>query len=384
MFCHGIRQLQFNDSRKMSTIAEGSSNGHDAADEVQPEDSASQVPSSTSSSRRLQLSAKRAALEAEAAFAEQRAAIELEELRCRQNKEALETQVRLASIRAEEEVLATAEGFTVVNVENGGGQAVCGSEVILNPRAAEFRSRSQAVPVNTEPRHDSAALQQLVEQGQTQQRQLLDAIQLPAAQLPTFDGDPLKYYMFIRLFEANVERSTVDSGSRLARLIQYCTGKAKQVIAGCTAMNPDEGYTQARALLKRRFGNDYTICEAWIDKVTVGQGLKTADRQGLQSLSDDLSNCRDTLSAMGCLAEVNNHKTLVKVISRLPVYLQHRWRKEVCAIRRQSGGNPRFEDVVRFVKDAAEEANDPVYGNITEAVSIRQKAEAGRLDRKYP
>ena len=173
------------------------------------------------------------------------------------------------------------------------------TEVTLNPHAAEFRSRRN---------NDYDALHQLVQQGQDQQRQLLDAIQLPAAQLQTLDGDPLKYYLFMRLFEANVERSTVDSGSRLARLIQYCTSKAKNVISGCLAMDPKQGYAQAKALLKSRFGNNYTISEAWIDKVTLGPCLKATDREDLQNMSDDLANCQYTLNAMNCMAEVNNQK----------------------------------------------------------------------------
>ena len=341
----------------------------------------SQVASSTT--RRLQLSAKRAALEAEAAFAMEREALEIEEIRCRHRREALEAKVRLSAVRAEENILAKADsllesgkdvyqspGVVETSAAHPNIEIVCDDEVTLNPLAAEFRSKQQLGPVNS-----YGALQKLVEQGQHQQRQLLDAIQLPVAQLPTFDGNPLNYYLFMRLFEANVERSTVDSGSRLARLIQYCTGKAKHVIAGCSAMEPAAGYIEAKALLKSRFGNDYTISEAWIDKVTLGPCLKASDREDLQDLSDDLCNCHHTLTAMGCMAEVDNQKTLVKVIARLPPYLQHRWRRDVVAIRRQKSANPNFGDVVKFVKEAAQEANDPTYGNVTLDLPVRQRVD---------
>ena len=248
------------------------------------------------------------------------------------------------------------------------------TEVTLNPHAAEFRSRRN---------NDYDALHQLVQQGQDQQRQLLDAIQLPAAQLQTLDGDPLKYYLFMRLFEANVERSTVDSGSRLTRLIQYCTGKAKNVISGCLAMDPKQGYAQAKALLKSRFGNDYTISEAWIDKVMLGPCLKATDREGLQNMSDDLANCQYTLNAMNCMAEVNNQKTLVKIITRLPSYLQHRWRRDVAVMRRQKAVNPKFEDIVKFVTEAAQEANDPTYGNVTVEPPVKLKADGNKLNRGH-
>jgi len=114
------------------------------------------------------------------------------------------------------------------------------------------------------------------------------------------------------LFEANVERDTVDS--RLARLMQYCTGKARQVIAGCAIMTPDEGYTRVKMLLKTRFGDEYTISEAWIDKITNGPSLKPVETEALQNLADDLANCYDTLKALGCLVEVSNQKMLARII----------------------------------------------------------------------
>ena len=83
--------------------------------------------------------------------------------------------------------------------------------------------------------------------------------------------------------------------------------------------------------------------------------------------SDDLSCCYETLSAMGYEAEINNQSTLLKIIGRLPAYLQIRWRKEVRTIRERSLRNPNISDVVYFVKEAAYEVNDPVYGMITGA-----------------
>jgi len=89
-----------------------------------------------------------------------------------------------------------------------------------------------------------------------------------------FDGNPLQYWSFIRSFENSVERMCDDDGSRLTRLLQYCVGKARKVIHCCTVMPPSEGYKHARKLLKERFGNEYRISEAWIDKVTNGQQIK--------------------------------------------------------------------------------------------------------------
>src|SRR5258706_115265 len=47
--------------------------------------------------------------------------------------------------------------------------------------------------------------------------------------------------------------------------------------------------------------------------------------------------------------------------------MQIGWRKEVSEIRDRKERNPNIADVVSFVKKAASEVNDPVYGTITGA-----------------
>ena len=287
--CLQFNDIEFTRHRKIGDMATD-----DAAVDVTvgPEDSASQVASSTS--RRVTLSARRAALEAEAAFAEQQYALELEELQLKRKREALSRMVRLASLQVDEdEVLASTEDQTqtVVSVDNGDVRQTAmsdkDSEVVLNPRVQPWLPSRQ-------PIDNVSSLQQLAIQGQQQQRYLLDAIQLPSVQIPQFDGNPLQYYSFVRLFESTVERDTVDNSSRLARLMQYSTGKARHVISGCTTMDPDVGYLRAKTLLKQRFGDEYTISEAWINKVTSGLRLKPTDGELLQNLADDLCNCFDT------------------------------------------------------------------------------------------
>ena len=64
-------------------------------------------------------------------------------------------------------------------------------------------------------------------------RKLATATLLPKSELMKFDGDPLKYFAFIKSFDNNVEKDICDSSRQLHLLIQYCTGKAKNVIESC-------------------------------------------------------------------------------------------------------------------------------------------------------
>jgi hypothetical protein len=206
---------------------------------------------------------------------------------------------------------------------------------------------------------------------------LINSIQMPRVEMMTFDGDPLKYWEFARAFENCVEREMVDENSKLTRLLHYCSGKAKKVIQCCLVMKPSEGFTRAKHLLKERFGDDYTISEAWIQKVTTGAEVKPSDKLGLMEFSDDLQSCKETLQAMDRLCEISGQSTLVNIIGRLPIYLQDRWRKSAYEIRKKSGRSPKIGDVVNFVRVSAEEANDPVFGRPNKVDSPKDKATTG-------
>jgi hypothetical protein len=201
----------------------------------------------------------------------------------------------------------------------------------------------------------------------------MELLQLPKVEVVAYDGNPLKYWTFIRSFENNIERASVDNAARLMRLMQYCTGKARQVIQGCCAMEPNEGYIKAKKLLKERFGNDYLITEIWVKKVTGGGALKAADHERLLDYSDELNNCVMTLKAMRKLSEINNQTNLLKIAEKLPVHLQNRWRKEARDIRMKKQEAPSIEDLAGFITRAAEEANDPVFGQAAE-VRVDYKA----------
>ena len=75
-----------------------------------------------------------------------------------------------------------------------------------------------------------------------QKAQLIGVLRAPQANLPQFDGDPMKYFPFIGSFEDNVEKTLIDNSSRLACLVQLCTWDAARVIEFCNLMPPDLEY----------------------------------------------------------------------------------------------------------------------------------------------
>ena len=180
------------------------------------------------------------------------------------------------------------------------------------------------------------------------------------------------YFPFIRAFEENVEKLLDDEGSKLARLMQLCTGKAARALQCCSMLPPAQGYRKARQILKARFGDPFMITEVWVDKLTEG-GPCTS----LQEYADDLQNCYECLTALGAASELQSQSSLVALVrNKLPPSLQNRWRDVAYKLKEKEGRRPELRDVVKFTGRAAAMAADPVYG----AVGTRP----GRPDRNPP
>ena len=202
-----------------------------------------------------------------------------------------------------------------------------------------------------------------------QQAQLIRVLQAPRVNLPTFSGDPLQYFPFIRAFEENVERTLADNSSRLARLTQLCTGDAARAISCCAVLHPDQGYLKARALLKERFGGEFTVTESWVRKLLDG-----GPRNDLCGYADDLRNCFESLKALGATGELQSQRSLVMLTRKLPSYLQNRWMDLVYDMKTLQGRRPSLRDIVHFVERAAAVVADPVYGTDNQLPSKPEKS----------
>ena len=211
-------------------------------------------------------------------------------------------------------------------------------------------------------------------------KKLTIAALLPKSELSVFDGNPLKYFLFIRSFENNVEKDTCDFSRRLQLLVQFCSGKARRAIEGCILLEPQEGYMKAKQILAERFGDAYTVSNSWLKKVSCGLVIKPGDRESLQELADDLENCEMTLKAAGRITQLNNEDRLVKILERCPNFVKSRWQSRVQEIR-SSLREPTVEDVRRLIRMISKEKNDPVFGAIMDNVNREQSSRNDKIRR---
>ena len=196
---------------------------------------------------------------------------------------------------------------------------------------------------------------------------------LPHAEVQTFDGDPVNYCNFICSFENLIEAKMKNSSTRLYYLVQYTFGDVQELTWSCLSMQPEEGYQEARRLLKARYGQNHKIVTTYVSQVTNGPPIRHKGGQALQKFSVFLTSCKNTLQEIDCLNKVENPDSLQRVIERLPFQLRQRWHDVADDITSNKQREITFEDIARFLESKARALNNPIFGNVTSDLKSKGK-----------
>ena len=188
---------------------------------------------------------------------------------------------------------------------------------------------------------------------------VVSSINLNNVDIPTFNGNPLKYHQFIRSFDLNIDAMCLDDNLKLTRLVHYCSGSAKASIEGCMLLGTT-GYCEARKILQSRFGNPNMISERIVSNLRDGKQARSHEE--LLSLADEVKNAKLILGELNMLHEVSSQSVMLTIIRRTPKYVQNNWGKRGLKIKKNSGAYPKFDDLVDFITDVAQNAADPVFG----------------------
>jgi hypothetical protein len=199
----------------------------------------------------------------------------------------------------------------------------------------------------------------------------MNLLNLPKIDIDVFHGDPMQYHYFVAAFDEVVGKINIDGKTKLARLLQYTAGKAKEAIKHCILIG-EGGYDQARQILQTRFGNDFIVTERMISKVRSGKPIHSAEE--LQTLADNLMSCYETLNQMGRIAEIDSNNCIMDVVSRLQSHSQLRWKRYAIDLKRKKNAYPNFKEFVEFIVLEAEEATDPIYGKIGRDTEFKNPA----------
>ncbi len=69
----------------------------------------------------------------------------------------------------------------------------------------------------------------------------------------------------------------------------------------------------------------------------MGLRVKPNSGEALRDFADDVRGCLETLRAMNKVQEVDSQDRMIQILSRLPVYVQARWRQDNISISELKG-----------------------------------------------
>ena len=156
------------------------------------------------------------------------------------------------------------------------------------------------------------------------QSDLNNSLNVPKVEIVKFEGNPVDYLTFMAIFDEVVH--TKDRQVKLIRLLQYTTGPAKMAIMNCALKGGDTGYTQARDILKNRYGNSHLMSQMISSDLKNGKRITKANE--LQQLADELSTTLTALGQLGKCAELNTQQSIIDILQRCQPYVRTNWRKK--------------------------------------------------------
>lgn len=139
------------------------------------------------------------------------------------------------------------------------------------------------------------------------------------------------------------------------------TGKANEAVKSFVAPNNDYGYKEAKKLLAERFGDPYHVAEGYKSQLRDWPKVQDRDSAGIQALSDFLIRCKEVVKSMKYIDQLDSTETLIQVSAKLPSYSGMKWCRHAHDIRAKTKNAITLSDLVKFVKEEAELATDPIF-----------------------
>ena len=377
---------------------------------VDPMDSVSNVTGATSRRSRTSTSsakiaaAEKAALEARANALPALHALMLEETVLKSKKEQMEVQVMIAAADARIKVLsdsgdamneyleATRHDFTEPTLPDASAiefaplAAVPKTPLQMAVRHIHGGPSSQAsVPPASSSSPQVQSSHDVDFQMLQTQKQLIDVMimqqnisLLPKREVPVFDGDPLSFQSFIHAFKYLIEDKSDSCQDRLYFLEQFTAGQAKDLVRSCMHMDSRRGYTEARQLLKKHFGDEIKIANAYLQKALNWKSIKTDDGNALHAFALYLRECYNAMQDLEYMDELNVASNLKLLVSKFPYKLRERWRT-VAYESIKKNIRIRFIHLVEFLETQFSMLVHPIFGDINDPAPAKVVTPSARM-----
>jgi len=121
--------------------------------------------------------------------------------------------------------------------------------------------------------------------------QLVNISRLPLPEPGVFTGDPLQFPSWKNAFCTLIESRNIAPAEKIHYLKRYLGGKAKECVESFLVMPTNESYNEAIQLIDKRFGDCFTIAQAFKRKIDSWPKITGRDYSGLRKFSDFLRQC---------------------------------------------------------------------------------------------
>ena len=115
-----------------------------------------------------------------------------------------------------------------------------------------------------------------------------------------------------------VESRTFSGTDRLYYLEQFTAGDVKELVRSCHHLPAEEGYVEARGLLRRKDGDDYRIASAYEMKALDWPSTKAEDGVALNRFSVFLASCKNALTGSRYICKLDQPGNIQKLMLKLP------------------------------------------------------------------
>ena len=183
----------------------------------------------------------------------------------------------------------------------------------------------------------------------------------PNIDMDYFSGDPLDYQYFISLFEELIERKIDDPFGKLARLIKYTRGEAKDLIQHCCQMPQPDGYILAKELLEKEYGDPHKVTSAYMRELDSWKIIRSGNVSDFKKFYRFLLKCNTNRKGDVYLRILDNPETLRNLQSKLPLKVQERWARKAVQQRENNKKELDFSSFLEFVRMECKFLDDPMY-----------------------
>ena len=179
---------------------------------------------------------------------------------------------------------------------------------------------------------------------------------LPKLDIPTFDGDFIKFYSFKNRFESCVHNTSMDKAIKLQYLSNALVGKAEEVVRDFETNNLD--YDEAWSHFLSNYENKRAIIAAHFARIRDIEPIKVEN-----GIRDLITQVNASVRGLKCcdleIDDTFSQFLTFLVVSKLDKFTSRDWQNSL----KTTDNYPKFEELELFLRNrtfAAEERGKPL------------------------